>query len=486
MDLKIGQEKEKFYQWDTGQTLVVDDERICREVHFCRMEDAVAMVCPIREEGTQRVVDVPNILLQKAETFRAYLQHRWEDGTQTRFVKSFPVTARPKPADYAYTETEVLNYQNLAERIENLEQKPVEPGVKSWAEIADKPFGVIGQGDTLEWDGNPFSPKTIIPCGHPGSEAYDSCYTFYKVSDAVITAEDLANGAITKLWREDLGGELGVQECTFENGSIVQKEDGGIWLSAQDTFGNQMDGYEIYCYPENSTYPAGIYFGAEFNYPGINHFITALTIPGYGKFPVTKKLTMEVMPKPLQLGEREGFSNTILWDGDTTGLVPHPDPNEQGWFILSDVVVTAEDRAKGVYVEIPAPGSEDMVYAGINSNVFWVNDTNPDDVLLFTYDENGNQADFLRFTSLGILVTNWSSYWTDYETMATTYYYIRLHSLTIPGCNKFPVTVNKTIDKKYLPKAAGVVDCQSEYVSAGEFNDLLKSLRDAGYLGKAN
>lgn len=481
MNLKIGRDRERLYQWDTGQILVVEDEGLCRQVHYCRLEDESALVCPIREEEGLRVADVPNILLQKAGAFRAYLYDLGEDGTETRFVKSFTVTARPKPEDYVYTETEVMQYQKLEERIRALEQTPADPGIKSWDEIADKPFGVIGNGDTLEWDGNRHLPKTIIQSGYPGSEEYDTGCVFYKVSDAIITAEDLANGAITKLWYAD-SNEIGVKECNFANGGIVQKEDGAIWIIAEDAWGNQMCGFELYCYPENSTYPAGIYFGADI---GISRVIE-LTIPGYGKFPVTKTVAMDVMPEPLRFGEREGFSNTLVWDGDTATLEPHPDPNEQGWYILSDVVLTAEDRANGIFIECPGPGTSQVITGGINSGIFTVDDSDPENITFITWDENGNDVPFMRFTPHGVLVVNWWTTYTDWETMESIPYYIRLHSLTIPGFNKFPVSVNKTIDKKYLPKAAGVWNCYSEYVSAQEFNELLKSLRDAGYLGKVN
>ena len=66
MNLKIGRDRERLYQWDTGQILSVEDEGLCRQVHYCRLEDDSALVCPIREEEGLRVADVPNILLQKA------------------------------------------------------------------------------------------------------------------------------------------------------------------------------------------------------------------------------------------------------------------------------------------------------------------------------------------------------------------------------------------------------------------------------------
>ena len=531
MRLEIADGRDCFYQWDSGQRLVIQGGEGCNEVHFSNSGrgDAAAITCKIREADGAYVADVPNCLLQTAAPITAYLFYSAEDGTQTRMAKNFQVLRRPKPADYVYTEEEKQTYERLEERIadlENAEASPVTPafsignittleagsnatatitgtaerpvlnlgipkgadgkdangGESSWNELNDKPFGVVGKGDTLEWDGNPNTPKTLMRCGYPGSEEYDGCFTFYKVSDAVITAEDLVNGAITKLWFESNTDEIGVKECTFANGGIVQKEDGAIWMMAEDANKNQMNGFELYCYPENSTYPAGIYFAADFSMPGAFFRVAGLTIPGYGKFPVAKTIAMDVMPAPLRFGEAEGFSNTLVWDGNTDGLIQ--DPNEQGWYILSDVVVTAEDMANGIFVEIPAPGIPNVTCAGINTGVFMIDNSDPENITFTTMDENGNECPFMRFTPLGILVTDWYASCTNWETMESIPYYIRLHSLTIPGFNRFPVTVNKTIDKKYLPKAAGVWNCQNDTVSGAEFNELLNSLREAGYLGK--
>lgn len=122
MSLIIADGRMHFYQWDTGQQLIVDEK--CREIHVSQ-EGAKALVCQIKEENGKRVVDVPNILLQKAETITAYVVTENEEGAETVWAKSFRVQARPRPENYVYTETEVLNYNSLDERISQIEEHGV-------------------------------------------------------------------------------------------------------------------------------------------------------------------------------------------------------------------------------------------------------------------------------------------------------------------------------------------------------------------------
>ena len=121
-----------FYQWDSGQRLTVAAEEDCRQVHFCRRTDTNALVCMIRQEGEKRVVDVPNILLQSSEPIMAYLFRSGENGTETIFAKSFPVIARPRPADYVYTQTEVLSYGQLDARLNALEGEGIAKAVADY------------------------------------------------------------------------------------------------------------------------------------------------------------------------------------------------------------------------------------------------------------------------------------------------------------------------------------------------------------------
>ena len=122
MELKINDGRNCFYQWDTGQSLIVEDHGLCTEVHFCNKNTVNTLVCKIKESDGKRIVDVPNILLQEAERITAYLFYDGEDGSKTKCVHSFLVINRQKPEDYVYTETEILKYETLANRIAELEK----------------------------------------------------------------------------------------------------------------------------------------------------------------------------------------------------------------------------------------------------------------------------------------------------------------------------------------------------------------------------
>lgn len=141
MNIKIANDKELFYQWDTGQLLEITDDGSGSEVHI--EKDTLTLACAIREENGVRLVDVPDLLLQVDGHLTAYLVHKVEDEVETLFSRTFRIEHRAKPEDYVCTETEILHYRDLAERITALEQngggtgggiaEESDPTVQSWA-----------------------------------------------------------------------------------------------------------------------------------------------------------------------------------------------------------------------------------------------------------------------------------------------------------------------------------------------------------------
>ena len=105
--------RETFYQWDINRKLIVEDETI-KQVHFCNRTGDCALVCEVYNENGKRVVDVPNILLQTDWKIRVYAY----DGNYTKHDACYEVVSRNKPADYAYTETEILNYETMNSKID--------------------------------------------------------------------------------------------------------------------------------------------------------------------------------------------------------------------------------------------------------------------------------------------------------------------------------------------------------------------------------
>lgn len=121
-----------FWQWDTGQKLRIDTTD-CGEVHFCNGTDDCALIVQIKTEadGT-RTAEVPNILLQTAKPIRVYLYQRQTNGAMTRTRHIIQVFGRKKPADYVYTETEILNYASLDERINHLEGEGLSNAIENY------------------------------------------------------------------------------------------------------------------------------------------------------------------------------------------------------------------------------------------------------------------------------------------------------------------------------------------------------------------
>jgi hypothetical protein len=114
---KIYDGREQFYQWDIDRKLIVEDAAVS-QVHFCNRTDDCSLVCETYEEDGATVVNVPNILLQSDWRIRAYAY----DGKHTLHEKCFDVIARTKPADYVYTETEILNFETLLSMIADIDE----------------------------------------------------------------------------------------------------------------------------------------------------------------------------------------------------------------------------------------------------------------------------------------------------------------------------------------------------------------------------
>ena len=109
-----------FYQWDIDRKLIIEDNSI-NQVHFCNRTDSCSLVCEVYEENGQRLVNVPNVLLQNDWRINVY----GYDKNYTKHSAVFDVVKRTKPADYVYTETEVKTYTELEERIDKIEETSV-------------------------------------------------------------------------------------------------------------------------------------------------------------------------------------------------------------------------------------------------------------------------------------------------------------------------------------------------------------------------
>lgn len=112
--IKIVPDKEgRLTQWDKDRKVIVTGFEGGAEVHFASPgDDHGAYVV----ELTDGEATVPNVLLTMAGVINVYVY----PADRTVFAAALPVMAREKPDDYIYTETEVLSYKTLDEKIGDL------------------------------------------------------------------------------------------------------------------------------------------------------------------------------------------------------------------------------------------------------------------------------------------------------------------------------------------------------------------------------
>lgn len=103
-----------LYQWDKDRQLKIDSVSPDANftVHCCHKDDTTALVVPPIIKDNEILVNIPNILLQESGIIQVYVVIEGD----TVYDTSLYVLARPKPADYIYEETEVLNITSVVER----------------------------------------------------------------------------------------------------------------------------------------------------------------------------------------------------------------------------------------------------------------------------------------------------------------------------------------------------------------------------------
>ena len=218
--------REHFFQWDANQRLIISDASIS-EVHFYNGTEDNALVCEVYEENNRRVVNVPNILLQDSWVIHAYAYLN----DYTKVEERFKVIERAKPANYVYTETEVLNYNTLADRIDNvnnnigasvedyLQKHPVEVDLSNYALKSEIPTNVSAFTNdagylTEHQDLSGYALKSEIP---------DVSGFLTKVPDEYITETELdAKGYLTE--HQSLAGYAKLTDIPDVSGYALKSE----------------------------------------------------------------------------------------------------------------------------------------------------------------------------------------------------------------------------------------------------------------------
>ena len=125
-----------LYQWELGRKISISahEHTVINRVEFSTASYAETLMATPREEDGVIVADVPNVLLQSGDYIYVHLSHKDEDLLETTAVSILPVIKRPKPADYVYTETDVLTYSSLDKRLKELEGEGLANAVAAYLE----------------------------------------------------------------------------------------------------------------------------------------------------------------------------------------------------------------------------------------------------------------------------------------------------------------------------------------------------------------
>ena len=108
-----------FWQWDTGQKLIVMDETV-DQVHFSNKSMTYAIIKEVYiNEDNLRVCDIPDVMLQTPNVLVAYAYAMDDGENKTIYAAKYSVASRPVPEDYTYEEDD--RFKDLVDKIESIE-----------------------------------------------------------------------------------------------------------------------------------------------------------------------------------------------------------------------------------------------------------------------------------------------------------------------------------------------------------------------------
>lgn len=120
-----GYDIDYIYQWDINRKVIIKgidfDENMM--IHICHVDSVEALNIEPTLSGNDIIVSIPNILLQRAAPVVLYFVR--DSGNASSYTTQslrITVVPRAKPSDYVYTETEVLTWKSLDERLNKVEK----------------------------------------------------------------------------------------------------------------------------------------------------------------------------------------------------------------------------------------------------------------------------------------------------------------------------------------------------------------------------
>lgn len=245
---KILDGRDELFQWDINRQIIVSDASI-DAVHFSNRTDNFSLVVEVKEENGLRVADIPNILLQESWDINVY---GYCNGYYTKQAARIKVNPRTKPESYVYTETEVLNYNTVMEKIDRVENNIGEavndyliknPVVVDLSNYYTK-SQVDAAIDAVELTPGPQGPQG--PQGEPGRDGQDGApgpagHTPVKGTDywtETDKAEMVAD--VIAAIPGGGGGGSGLPEVTVADNGKFLRVVGGVWAAAIVPNGEEM------------------------------------------------------------------------------------------------------------------------------------------------------------------------------------------------------------------------------------------------------
>lgn len=248
--------RKQFYQWDINQRLIVNDDSII-EVHFSNAVSTLALSCEVFVENGIRLVNVPNILLQQAWTLKVY----GCCADCVRAAEAFEIVSREKPSDYIYTEVDIKNYDELNNRITELEKnKPTNNRYELLHTIElDEETQEINI-DTI--DGNPIAFKKAlvkVVC-QPTSTTLTAkvAYKFPTMEEKIATISGATNNTYIRIWHVECKGADELYRMEWATASLNETSQRNVYTNEQYNISDEdITGIEIASTHSTVGFPAG-------------------------------------------------------------------------------------------------------------------------------------------------------------------------------------------------------------------------------------
>lgn len=182
----IANGRKALWQWDLNQQLTVAGS--CTEVHYLD-KGALSTLTVAVKDGK---ADIPNVLLQRPGRLVVYAYIVDAQDHHTKICETFGISARPKPDDYVYTETEVKTWSNLKSQIGDLADLETEAKENLVAAINEAVRSGGGAGAwyvtlTQNDDGSITADKTIneIEAAYQAGYAVYCIYLYFTITATV-------------------------------------------------------------------------------------------------------------------------------------------------------------------------------------------------------------------------------------------------------------------------------------------------------------